>query len=401
MNLSGMSVSGGVRKAKVMHLLNRLNRGGQEVLVYNLVRELNKLRYEHIICCLRDGGGLKEEVVQSGIKVVALDLPRRSIFLFPIFLYDIFRIARKMSRLISEGEVSLIQTHLPHTDLLGCLVGRLTQTPVVMSFASTKMLSTVWGKGPLGIKFRLRMSLLRSLSRSAKKMITVGENVSEAVNRALHPEPGKLQVVRNGVFIPKLASSDDKIEAREKLGLAAEDFVITCVGRLVPFKGQHFLIEAVKIIAEQHPEVRLLLVGGGPEKDSIQELAEQSGLKEKAFLLGERSDVPDILIASDLFVLPSFWEGISIALLEAMSYGLPVVVTDVPGNREVLGSQENGILVPPRDSLALKEAIVSLLEGADLRAKLGQKSRIRVERYFNFADTVAGTEEVYENILES
>jgi len=232
-------------------------------------------------------------------------------------------------------------------------------------------------------------------------MITVGENVSEAVNRALHPEPGKLQVVRNGVFIPKLASPEDKIGARDKLGLAAEDFVITCVGRLVPFKGQHFLIEAVKIIAEQHPEVRLLLVGGGPEKDRIQALVGQSGLKEKAFLLGERSDVPDILIASDLFVLPSFWEGISIALLEAMSYGLPVVVTDVPGNREVLGSQENGVLVPPKDSLALKEAIVSLLEGADLRAKLAQKSRTRVERYFNFADTVAGTEEVYESILES
>jgi glycosyltransferase involved in cell wall biosynthesis len=400
MNLSGMSVSGGVRKAKVMHLLNRLNRGGQEVLVYNLVRELNKLRYEHIICCLKDGGGLKEEVVQSGIKVIALDLPRRSIFLFPIFLYDIFRIARKMSHLILEKEVSLIQTHLPHTDLLGCLVGRLTQTPVVMSFASNNMLSTVWGKGPLGIKFRLRMSLLRSLSRSVKKMITVGENVSAVVNRALRPEPGKLQVVRNGVFIPRVVSSQDRVQAREKLGLAAENFVITCVGRLVSFKGQDLLVEAVKIIVKQHPEVRLLLVGGGPQKDSIQALVGQSGLKEKVLVLGERTDVPDILMASDLFVLPSFWEGISIALLEAMSYGLPVVASDVPGNREVLGSQGDGILVPPKDTLALKEAIVSLLEKTDLRRRMGQKSRARVERYFNFADTVAGTEEVYESVLE-
>ena len=94
MSLSVMSVSGGVKKVRVLHLLNRLNRGGQEVLVYNLVRELNKLRFEHIICCLRDGGGLKEEVVRSGIRVVALDLPRRSIFLLPVFLYDVYRIAR-------------------------------------------------------------------------------------------------------------------------------------------------------------------------------------------------------------------------------------------------------------------------------------------------------------------
>jgi len=380
MSSSGMPDAGGAKKAKVMHLLNRLNRGGQEVLVYNLVRELNKLRYEHIICCLQDGGGLQAEVVQSGIKVVALDLPRRSIFLFPIFLYDLFRITKKMSHLISEAEVSLIQTHLPHTDLLGCLVGRVTKTPVVMSFASSNMLSTVWGKGPFGIKLRLRISLLRNLSRSARKMISVGENVSEVVNRTLHPEPGKLQVVRNGVFIPKLASAEDRIKA---------------------FKGQHLLVEAVKMISQQHSEVRLLLVGGGPEKDKIHDLVRQSGLKEKALVLGERTDVPEILTASDLFVLPSFWEGISIALLEAMSYGLPVVVTDVPGNREVLGSNENGILIPPRDSLALKEAIVSLLEGAELRAELGQKSRARVERHFDFADTVAGTEEVYENILES
>jgi glycosyltransferase involved in cell wall biosynthesis len=396
-----MSDSGGVKKAKVLHLLNRLNRGGQEVLVYNLVRELNKLRYEHIICCLRDGGGLKEEVVRSGIRVVALDLPRRSIFLLPVFLYDLYRIARKMSHLISEGEVSLIQTHLPHTDLLGCLVGRLTGTPIVMSFASNNMFSTVWGKGPFGVKFRLRMLLLRSLSRSAERMISVGENVSEVVDRSLHPKPGKLSVIRNGVFIPQPVTPLDKSKVRERLGLSPEKLVITCVGRLVPFKGQHLLIEALEMIKESHVEVRLLLVGGGPEKDNIEELVQRSGLNGKVMVLGERDDVPDILRASDLFVLPSFWEGISIALLEAMAYGLPVVATDVPGNREVLGGEENGVLVPRKDSVALKEAIVSLLENPARREELGRRSRARVERYFNFADTVAGTEEVYESILES
>jgi glycosyltransferase involved in cell wall biosynthesis len=339
-------------------------------------------------------------VVRSGIRVVALDLPRRSIFLLPVFLYDIYRIARRMSNLISKGDIALIQTHLPHTDILGCLVGRLTGTPIVMSFASNNMFSTVWGKGPLGIKFRLRMFLLRGLSRSAEKMISVGENVSEVVDRTLHPKPGKLSVVRNGVFIPKPVTTEDKSKARERLGLSSEDLVITCVGRLVPFKGQHLLIEALEMMAGNHPEVRLLLVGGGPEKGDIEELVLRSGLREKVMVLGERDDVPDILAASDLFVLPSFWEGISIALLEAMSYGLPVVATDVPGNREVLGSEENGLLVSPQDSTALKEAIVSLLDNPTHREELGRRSRARVERYFNFADTVAGTEEVYESILE-
>jgi glycosyltransferase involved in cell wall biosynthesis len=144
-------------------------------------------------------------------------------------------------------------------------------------------------------------------------------------------------------------------------------------------KGLPDLIHAWQKIAERRPNARLWLVGEGPQRDDLYDLMVDLGLHHQVFLPGAFDDVGEILTAADLFVLPSYEEGMSLALLEAMAAGVPVIATDIPGNQLLVRHEENGLLVPTRDPAALRGAIERLLEDRSLGATLAQHARRGVE----------------------
>jgi glycosyltransferase involved in cell wall biosynthesis len=153
------------------------------------------------------------------------------------------------------------------------------------------------------------------------------------------------------------------------------------------------------ILKERHP-VHALIVGGGRRIDEIKALAASLGLAGEVHFLGTRRDVPDLLNAMDIFVLPSYSEGVSLALLEAMAAGLPVIATAVGGLPEVVTDGENGLLIPPRDAEALATALARLLEASDFAKKLGQNARKHVREHFSLDRLGREINEIYEELVE-
>jgi glycosyltransferase involved in cell wall biosynthesis len=163
--------------------------------------------------------------------------------------------------------------------------------------------------------------------------------------------------------------------------IVAEGPIIGNVARLVPQKGHRFLLEAAPRIIELHPSARFVLVGEGPARAEIEMQARSAGIEEHVLLVGERTDIPAWLASFDVFALPSLFEGLCYAVIEAQAAGVPVVATPVGGVRETVIDRETGLVVPPEDPVALADAICWLLEHPDEARALSLEAGRRVERF--------------------
>jgi glycosyltransferase involved in cell wall biosynthesis len=176
-------------------------------------------------------------------------------------------------------------------------------------------------------------------------------------------------VVPLGIDLERFASGKPVLEGT----------IVGTVARLAEQKGHRTLLDAVPLVLERHPEVRFAIAGDGELREELEQRAEQFG--EHVVMLGNRSDVPDLLASFDVFAYPSRFEGLCLAVLEAQAAGVPVVATPVGGIRETVVDRETGLLVPPGDPRALAEGIVRLLDDRALGRQLAQRARQRVQRY--------------------
>jgi glycosyltransferase involved in cell wall biosynthesis len=204
------------------------------------------------------------------------------------------------------------------------------------------------------------------------------------------------EVVPNGIDPRALspASDEDRAAARARLGLNASPLVV-CVGRICRAKGQDVLLDAWPRVLGRVPEARLVLVGGGPDAESLRKRP-----AERVTFAGERPDAPEWLAAADVVAAPSRWEGMSFAMLETMASARSLVITDVPGARDALGDGAAGI-VPLGDRRALAAAIIERLLDPALAASEGATARARVERRHDSRDSMRGVARLYARVLGS
>jgi len=175
--------------------------------------------------------------------------------------------------------------------------------------------------------------------------------------------------------------------------------VIGTVGRLVPQKGHRYLIDAMPMILKAVPKARLLIVGRGGLQAQLEEQVSGLALSRHVRLAGRRRDIPRLLAAMDVFAFPSLWEGFGIALLEAMTMELPVVASDVDGIPEVVQDRITGILVPPRSSVPLAEALIALLNRQALARAMGKRGKERVLAHFTIDQYWRKLDELYQSLL--
>ena len=208
-----------------------------------------------------------------------------------------------------------------------------------------------------------------------------------------------LNGVDTGNFYP--VPSKAKTMTRQRLGLPANKAIILYVGRLVPVKGLDVLLRAWALLTEDLRAYALLLVvGGGPEQEKLLDLIQTLGLQGSVLLAGEQEEVRDYYWAADVFVLPSRSEGLSVALLEAMASGLAVVVSDLPGNRAVVRSEENGLLFPVGDTDMLVESLERVMCDPNLRRSIGESAYRTIKNGGYSLQAVADSHErVYQEVL--
>lgn len=241
-----------------------------------------------------------------------------------------------------------------------------------------------------------QQTAFEQMTHIVDRIVCVSDGVSASLRAAGTP-PGKLAVVRNGIDpLPKPLNRD---LARQDLRLPDEARLILTVGRFTEQKGYRFLAEAAAPVVQQCPEVRLLWVGDGPEREPLRRQVDRLGLSEHVHFLGRRDDVPRLLGAADLFVLPSLFEGLPLVVLEAMAAGLPVIGTRVCGTEEAIRDGVTGRLVPPADSRALACALLDALTRPGVAAGWGAAARRAREREFGAARMVAELDAIYQEYL--
>ena len=231
-----------------------------------------------------------------------------------------------------------------------------------------------------------------------ERVICVSEDARPSFLRAGAP-PDTFRVVRNGI-LPRRARRD-RDEVRAALGLRAEHSIVLTVGRMTEQKGHHHLCHAMPAIVEGEPNARFLFVGDGPLEGNLRELARALGVEQHVRFLGRRDDVPDLLGAADLFVLPSLFEGLPLVVLEAMAAGLPVVGTCAGGTREAVVDGMTGRVVPPGDVAALVDAIADLLRHPVRARAWGRAGRAYFEREFHADRMAREASEIYRELLSA
>jgi sugar transferase (PEP-CTERM/EpsH1 system associated) len=362
-------------KKHVAHIVLSLQIGGLEELVLNLVRKMDPSRYRLSVVVLREDGPLSLEMERLGITVHRLHGAEG--FSVPLI--------RRLAALLREHRIDAVHTH----DLGPFIYGGVAS---VRNF-SRNVFHTEHSY--LAQNSRRLREFERALGYYARVIIADSRDVAQMLIERQKIPARKVVTILNGIDLDRFDQLDARA-IRQELGIKSEAFVVGTVGRLVPVKNQALLIRAFAQFASDGT-AELIIVGDGSERAELESLATGLGVRERVHFTGARRDIPAILAGLDLFVLPSFSEGLSLTLLEAMAALCPVIATRVGGNPEVISDGQNGLLVASNDVAQLTGAM-QRMNGSDpaWRESLAASGRRTVEEKFSLESMVKAYGELYD-----
>jgi len=226
-------------------------------------------------------------------------------------------------------------------------------------------------------------TLHRLLARPNDVGICVSQGVADLTVRDYHIVPDRIRVIHNGIRLEDFlhVAPDARSRVRSQLSIAPDARVLAMVGRMHRVKGHHTMLQMMPGILRRCPDAMLVLVGDGPERNAYEALARELAVQERVLFLGQRNDVPEILRAADLFVMPSESEGLPIAAIEALASGTPIVGFDVGGMAEVVTDRRNGRVVPAADRAAFIDAVADTLEDPALLRVYSQNAVVDAQSF--------------------
>ncbi len=350
---------------RIVQMIDSIKIGGAEKLLVNFAAEARARDLPLTVI------GLKL-IPDSPVEAELRSLQAQVVYFPAAGLLSPARILQ-IARFLRQGHFDILHTHLTYANIIGGLTGRLAGLPVIGTLHSVSQEARHYHAG----RQRLEAWALR---HGAKRVIAVGHSVAQAHQPRLAGKP--ITVIPNAVPASAALSAAERLALRQSLAGNAERPLLIAVGRLSIPKGYADLLQALAVVHSACPQAALVIAGDGPLHAALQAQAETLGLGSCVTLLGTRTDVPELLAASDLFVSASHWEGLPLALLEAMMAGLPSVVTNVGENSLVL-APSTGRLVAPQQPNQLAAAVIELLQQPDERARLGQAARQHAEAHYH------------------
>lgn len=378
---------GSIKKINVCHLASGDLWAGAEVMLTALVSGLKQYDDLNLSVILYNAGITADRIGEAGVEAVVLDESHLSSV----------RLLSRTKDLLRQKQIDILHTHRYKENILGGVAARMAGVK--------RVVRTVHGMpepyyGLQQLKARLYSSVDLAVCRyRVDLLVTVSDDIRRSLGSKINP--GKIVTVHNGVDLNQLTVTTSSRDIRRRLGVDENETLIGSAGRLMPVKGYEYLLKAVQIMGEKQRDVRLLLIGDGPERKSLEQAVANLGLDDRVIFHGFTPDTAELIKAMDIFVLSSLHEGISIALLEAMALGVPVVATAVGGNREVITDGETGLLVPSRDAESLATACLRLMDDAQLRKMLTERGRSLIKQEYT-RDVMAGRmHTLYRELVEA
>lgn len=369
-----------MERIHVFQLIDGLNVGGAEVLLRDLTRGLLDEGRFRVTIGYSSPGPMIPQIEALGVPMIRFPRLAR---IDPLLLM-------RMRSAMRKDPPQIVHTHLFKSDFHGRIAARMSGVPVVVStlhnnndWARNKVLGQVYG----------------ATARFADRLIAVSEEVREFSIKHMHLQPERVISIRNGVPIERFVGQEASGKAlRAELGIAADAPLVGVVARLSPQKDHKNFLQAAALIHKEIPSARFLIAGDGELRAELEALAGSLGLADAVIFAGIRSDVPAVMAALDLLVFSSAWEGLPVALLEAMAASRAVVSTAVGGVPGVLLDGQTGLLVPPSDSAALAAAMTGLLRDPGRREKMGRAGHARVEAHYSIKAMVDAIIAVYDKL---
>ncbi|NYE58564.1 glycosyltransferase involved in cell wall biosynthesis [Carboxydothermus ferrireducens DSM 11255] len=291
--------------------------------------------------------------------------------------YSLYRIIKK------EG-YRIVHCHGFKAALAGRMAAFLAGVPVVYTVHNS-----IWHENVAAFKRIVASLIERFLTKFyTHKVIAVSENLKKEL------------ILKHGVLAEKITVIPNGVEIPEEIKTTPhQPVVIGTLARFAPQKGLNYLLEALALLSARGVVFRAIIGGDGPLKNELKELAKELGIESLVTFPGYIPNPAEFYREIDIFVLPSISEGLPLSLLEAMSWKLAVIATNVGGIPEVINSGENGLLVPPKDATALTEALYTLIFNENFRLSLGERAYITVREKYNVAHMAQRNEEIYRGLL--
>lgn len=381
--------------AKVLHVITRMDQGGSAIDTCDLALEADREKFEvHLLCGSFDQfTDAEERELRAACATFTIEPSLKRDINPAADLAALF----KLYRFMRAGRFDIVHTHTSKAGFIGRLAARLAGVPVIVHSPHGHIFYGYFGK----LKTKMFIILEKISIKATDRLLCltpleIEDHLDLGIGRR-----EQYDVLVSGVRLERFAMPETlPEEVRAGLGIPENAPVIGVVARLDPVKGVRYAIEALALLPCDDPAPHLLLIGDGGERAELELLARGRGVADRVHFLGLRRDVPDLLHAMDVFLLPSLNEGYGKAIVEAMSAGRPVVASNVGGVPHLIKDGENGLLVPPADPRAIADALGKIIGSPERAALLAAAGRNSVTEEFEVAAMVRKLENIYLNLLK-
>jgi glycosyltransferase involved in cell wall biosynthesis len=377
-----------MRKTNLLYVITKLELGGAQKQLLSLARHLDKNKFNVFIFTARRGPLIQQAAAIPHVTLKTSSVLERTINPLRdiLALFEIYAFIRKNS-------IDLVHTHSSKAGILGRLAGRLAGTKMI--------LHTVHGwsfhdcQHPL--TRRLFIWLERLAAKISHKIIVVSEHdkVKGVINGI--GKENQYALIRYGINYADFSRRNGAI--RKEFAIQNDDLVVTNVSCFKPQKACLDFVRLAFLVNRIFPAAKFILAGDGRMRGKIEKAINRFRLRDKFILTGWRQDIPEILSATDVFILTSLWEGLPIAALEALASSRPVIATDTGGIREVIKEGDNGFLISVKDMRAMKDKLMLLLQDKTLREAMGEKGLSHLGSDFTQEKMVNRSQELYEGLI--
>ena len=363
--------------ANVLYVIATLDPAGAEQQLVALATRLDRSRFHPTVCCLTRGGPLAQDLAGAGVETIVLGKQSKlGLGVVP-----------RLAGLIRRRHIDLVHTWLFTGNAFGRAAAVVAGGCKIVASERSVDRWRGW----------LHVLVDRALAARTSRIIANAEAVKQFYVESERIPARKFTVIPNGLDHARF-SAVRPAALRQELGLAPDARLVGCAARLEEQKGIECLIDAARLLEGRDAHAVFLVAGDGPKAPELRARVRDVGLESHFRLLGHRDDMPSFMAGLDVFVLPSFWEGLPNVVLEAMAAGCAVVATNVGGTRELVEHGLTGLLVPARDPQAIADAVRRVLNDPVWARRLADAAREKAGSY-TLERMVARTQQVYDEVL--